>query len=116
MNKLFALSILLPSYLICTNAQLPANSGKPPVMSQDGINVYLNLSNSHDVENKNNTNATNQSGDAKPHVIHLIVTKQEETLSTKIKNALVTAGLGVALTRIPFEKLVDLAKTTLKRG
>lgn len=102
MYKFFLITIILPSFLLANSI---------PVITQDGINIHLNVSNSHDVEKKDSAQATNQSGDPKPQVIHLIITKKEESFSTKIKNGLIAAGTMGLCTQIPFGKLAELLKT-----
>lgn len=102
MCKFLLVIIVLPSFLCAAST---------PVVSQDGINIHLNVTNSHDVEKKDSASASNYSGDPKPHVIHLIITKKEESLATKIKNGLIAAGTMGLCTQIPFGKLAELLKT-----
>lgn len=113
MYKLFALIIFLPHLLRATSTSESQTIQKPPVITHDGINIHLNVSNSHDVEKKDNVHATNQCGDPKPQVIHLIISKQEESLSTKIKNALIPAAVAGIFTQIPYGKLAEQVKEAI---
>lgn len=108
MNKLFIITIALPSFLF---ANTPA-----PVISHEGINIHLNVANSHDVEKKDNAQASNQSGDPKPQVIHLIISKQEESLMTKIKHGLVMAATMGLCAQLPLAKLAEIVKHAIKRN
>lgn len=122
MNRLLLLSIFLPLHFL---ANTPGSEQKPVTQQPTpgtfskevapGVNIHLNVANSHDVENKNSADATNAQGPKQPQVIHHIITikREEKSFTAQMKSSLITIMSAGALSQIPFGKIGDFAKDSL---